>query len=152
MIWIQHDRGGTKWTWVWKDLDITPINVQFGWCWQLIYLSFPHLYPAPSHEDNTFHVAVIVQCMSSPVGSIFITIISIIICYRASQVGLVVKNSPANAGDKICRLSSWVGRSPGGRYGNPFQYSYLANPMDREAWQAMVHRITELDTTEWLRT
>ena len=24
--------------------------------------------------------------------------------------------------------------------GNPLQYSFLGNPMDREAWQATVHR------------
>ena len=28
----------------------------------------------------------------------------------------------------------WVGRSSGGRHGNPLQYSCLENPMDREAW------------------
>ena len=33
------------------------------------------------------------------------------------------------------------GRSPGGGNGNPLQYSYLGNPMDREAWQATVHGI-----------
>ena len=27
-----------------------------------------------------------------------------------------------------------LGRSPGGRYGNPFQYSGLKNSMDRGAW------------------
>ena len=25
---------------------------------------------------------------------------------------------------------------------NPFQYSCLENPMDRQAWQATVHRVT----------
>ena len=30
------------------------------------------------------------------------------------------------------------GRSPGGGNGNPVQYSYLENPMDREAWQVTV--------------
>ena len=40
------------------------------------------------------------------------------------------------------------GRSPGGEYGNPLQYSCLENPMDRGAWQATVHRVTELDMTE----
>ena len=40
------------------------------------------------------------------------------------------------------------GRSPGGRQGNPLQYSCLENPMDREAWQATVHRAAESDTAE----
>ena len=31
------------------------------------------------------------------------------------------------------------GRSPGEGNGNPLQYSYLENPMDRGAWQATVH-------------
>ena len=35
------------------------------------------------------------------------------------------------------------GRSPGGRDGNPLQYSCLENPMDRGAWRAAVHRITK---------
>ena len=52
-----------------------------------------------------------------------------------SQVALVVKNPPANAGDtrdKGSILGS--GRSPGGGHGNPLQYSCLENPMDRRAW------------------
>ena len=36
-----------------------------------------------------------------------------------------------------------LGRSPGGGHGNPLQYSCLANPMDRGAWQATVHRVTK---------
>ena len=38
------------------------------------------------------------------------------------------------------------GRSPGGRHGNPLQYSCLGNPMDRGAWQATVHRVTQSQT------
>ena len=66
---------------------------------------------------------------------------------RASQVALVVKNLPANAGD-IRDAGSILesGRSPGGGHGNPLQYSCLENPMDGGAWQAMVHRITESQT------
>ena len=36
-----------------------------------------------------------------------------------------------------------LGRSPGGGNGSPLQYSCLENPMEREAWQATVHRIAK---------
>ena len=35
------------------------------------------------------------------------------------------------------------------RNGNPLQYSFLENPMDRGAWRATVHGPQELDMTEW---
>ena len=31
----------------------------------------------------------------------------------------------------------------GGGHGNPLQYSWLENPMDRGAWQATVHEVTQ---------
>ena len=52
----------------------------------------------------------------------------------SSQVVLVVKNLPANAGDKRRTFTPWIrkiaglGRPPGGGYGNPLQYSCLENP------------------------
>ena len=63
---------------------------------------------------------------------------------RASQVALVVKNPPANAGD-VRDVSSipGSGRSPGGGHGNPLQYSCLENPMDRGAWWAIVHGVAK---------
>ena len=45
---------------------------------------------------------------------------------------------------KVCSL----GRSPGGGNGNPHQYSYLENPMDRGVWWATVHGVTKTQT--WL--
>ena len=59
----------------------------------------------------------------------------------ASQVALVVKNPPANAGDRrdVGLISGW-GRSRGGAHGNPIQYC-LENSLDRVAWQAIVHRV-----------
>ena len=36
-----------------------------------------------------------------------------------------------------------LGISPGGRHGNPLQYSYLENFMDRRAWQATAHRVAK---------
>ena len=53
----------------------------------------------------------------------------------------MVKNPPANAGD-VSSISG-SGRSPGEGNGNPLQYCCLGNPMDKAAWQAAVHGITE---------
>ena len=54
---------------------------------------------------------------------------------RAFPVALVVKNPPANAGDTRDMGSiPGSGKSPGGRHGNPLQYSCLGNHMDRGAW------------------
>ena len=65
----------------------------------------------------------------------------------ASQVALVVKNLPANAGDIRDVVSTpESGRYPGGGNGNPLQYSRLENPMDRGTWWAAVHRVTRSET------
>ena len=67
----------------------------------------------------------------------------------ASQVALVVKNPPANAGDKRHGSAPGSGRSPVGGHGNPFQDSCMKNPMDRGAWQAVVHGVAKSQT--WLK-
>ena len=61
-----------------------------------------------------------------------------------SQMALGVKNLPANAGN-IRDTASIPGleRSLGGGHGNPIHYSCLENPMNREAWQATVHRLSK---------
>ena len=59
----------------------------------------------------------------------------------ASQVELVVKNPPTNAGD--ADLIPGLGRSPGGRHGSPLWYSCLENSMGRGAWRATVHRVAK---------
>ena len=53
--------------------------------------------------------------------------------------GSVIKNPPANGGDaRDTRSSLGSGRSPGGGKGNPLQYYYLGNAMDREAWEQSI--------------
>ena len=65
----------------------------------------------------------------------------------ASQVSLVVKNPPASAGGTRDTGSiPGSGRSPGGGDGNPLQYSGLENFMDRGAWRATIHGVTESQT------
>ena len=60
---------------------------------------------------------------------------------------LVAKNLPTNAGDTgDPGLIPEMGRSPGEGHGNPLQYSYLENLMDRGGWWAMVHRVAKSRT------
>ena len=67
--------------------------------------------------------------------------------FDISQVTLVVKNLPADAGDATDPGSiPGLGRSPGGGHGNPLQYSCLEKPKDRGAWWATVHRVTKSQT------
>ena len=62
---------------------------------------------------------------------------------------LVVKNTPANAGDiRDVGLIFGSGRFPGGGRGNPLQYSCLENPMVRGAWWATIHEVTK----SWTRS
>ena len=56
----------------------------------------------------------------------------------------MIKNSPASA-RVLGLIPGWV-RSPGKGNGNPLQYSCLGNPMDREAWWAIVHGVTKSQT------
>ena len=61
--------------------------------------------------------------------------------FLTSLVAQMVKNLPYNVGD--LGLIPWLGRSPGGRHGNPLQYSCLENSTDRGAWWATVYGITK---------
>ena len=64
--------------------------------------------------------------------------------FMAPQIKPVFPASPALAGRFFTTGSiPGLGRSPGGRHGNPLQYSCLENPMDRGAWRAIVHRVTK---------
>jgi len=65
-------------------------------------------------------------------------------------VAVLVKNPSSNAWDiRDMGLIPGLGRSSGGGHGNPLQYSCLENAMDRGAWWATVHRVTQSQT--WLK-
>ena len=58
--------------------------------------------------------------------------------------GSVSKESACNVRDPSL-IPEW-GRSPGEGDGNPLQYSYLGNPMDRGAWKATVQGVAKSGT------
>ena len=60
----------------------------------------------------------------------------------------MVRNPSASAGDNVrdTGLSPGLRGSPGEGKGNPRQCSCLENPMDRGAWQAMVHGVSKSET------
>ena len=69
--------------------------------------------------------------------------------FWTSQIAQLVENLPASAGDaRDVGLIHGSGRSPGEGNGNPLQYCCLENSMEREAWQATVHGVAELDMFE----
>ena len=65
----------------------------------------------------------------------------------ASQVVLVVKSLPADAGNaRDVGLIPGLGRSTGVGKGNPLQYSCLEKSMDRGSWWATVHGVPKSQT------
>ena len=63
---------------------------------------------------------------------------------QASQVVLMVKNLPANAGGiRDMGSAPRLGRSPREGHGNPLQYSCLENPMAQGAWRATAHSVAK---------
>ena len=68
-------------------------------------------------------------------------------CHQGTWASQVTKNPPANAGDaKDMGSIPGSGRSSREGNGNPFQYSYLGNLMDRGAWQATDLEVTKNQT------
>ena len=74
----------------------------------------------------------------------FSSVLSQNFLYMASQVVLMVKIPPANAGDiKDVGSVPGSGRPPGEGTSNPLQNFCLENSMDRGAWLATVHGVAK---------
>ena len=61
----------------------------------------------------------------------------------SSNLSQAVKSPPTTAGNRWHEFHPWVKKTPGGEHGSPLQYSCLEDPMDRGAWRATVHGVTE---------
>ena len=72
---------------------------------------------------------------------------SISVFPRASQVAIVGKNPPANAGDvRDAGLIPGLGRCPGGGHENPLHILAWRLSMDRGAWRATVRGVAKSRT------
>ena len=78
------------------------------------------------HPDNVFHLFIELCICLSVEG------------FPCSSVS---KESACSVGDRGSIRS--LGRSPGERNGNPFQYPCLENLIDRGAWWAAIHGVTK---------
>ena len=75
----------------------------------------------------------------------------LVVTFMCFPGGSVCKESSCNAGVEDLGLTPGLIRSPGGRHGNPLQYSCLKNPHEQRSMAATVHAVTkESDTTEQL--
>ena len=71
---------------------------------------------------------------------------SIYVYMWGSPGGSALKNLPAMYEPQDTWIVSWVGNFPWRWHGCPYQPSCLENPMDREAWWAIVHEVTKSQT------
>ena len=74
-------------------------------------------------------------------GLLLLTVNKTATIYWGFPCDSAAKNPPANTEDM--GLIPGFERSPEDEHSNPFQYSCLENPMDRGAWQAIVHRVAK---------
>ena len=123
--------------------------------WRRIWQPTPGFLPGESHGEAWWAtVHGVAKSRTQLSNFTYLLTHSLTTCwfmnFGASQVALVVKNPPVNAGD-IRDIGSIPesGRSPGEGHGNPLQYSCLENPMDRGAWWATVHWVAKSRT--WLK-
>ena len=110
------------------------------WCSTFFMVQLAHLYMTAGKT-----IALTRWTFVSKVMALLFNMLSS--CVGASQVALVVKKQPANAGD-ITHVGSipGSGRSPGVGNGNPLQCSCLENPRDRGAWWAAVYGASQSQT------
>ena len=76
------------------------------------------------------------------------------ICWRRDRLPTPVFlgfPSGSDGKESVCNVEDLgsipgLGRSLARGHGNPLQYSYLENPMDREAWRAPAHKVSQSPT------
>ena len=143
-----------------KKIRIKKKTQAFQYDWRFSYLLYFHVYKLAQNNVACFLINVIMTL----IFQLYYSCLPIIqfLCHtkivpgnpyfsseyssRLSFPGGSVVNNPT-AGDSVSISGSES--YPGEGHGNPLQYSYLENPMDRGSWRSMDHRVTKSPT--WLR-
>ena len=138
------------------------ILIQHIWLWWTLFqtstefvlpqttLNIPLFFPAWQSSQDCLNLILSTLC-AVDYGLSWFTLSNwtIFRCNLSFPGGSVIKNPPANAGDE--GEVGWIpglGRSLLGGNGNPLQYSYLKNSMDRGIWWTTVHEVAKSQT--WL--
>ena len=107
----------------------------------------------PQTSDKKKNTLVFVGFLCGPFLKSLLNLLQYCFCFgpqgmwdlRASQVTLVVKNTPASTGDmRDAGSTPGFGRFPGG--GSPLHSSCVKSLMDRGARRATVHKVTKIWT------
>ena len=110
-------------------------------CW------YSHSYVSSQHMRIYVYFLLVCTNLTTLLASYYIlqcTLVASLNSIGASQVVLMIKNLPADAGDRRDVGSiPGLGRYPGERKGDPLQYSCLENSLDRGAQQAIVRGVAE---------
>ena len=115
--------------------------------WKIISTYNSVLIQSISQGRGKMLVLLAIVSKKLDILSFHVALHSYILSLGASQVAIVVKNLPANAGDiRDVNLIPGLGRSPGIGNGNPLQYSCLENSMEPGSYSPWGRK--ESDTTE----
>ena len=99
------------------------------------------LWPLEAEKGKKTILPSSLQKEGSPADTLILTYLDPFWCFPRSSAA---KESDYNPGD--LGLIPGLGRSPGGGHGNPLKYSCPENFMDRGAWRATVHGVTQSRT------
>ena len=131
-----------KWNWVYGHILIDYL------LWELSTLNTEFLFYLFLWTFYIFWTLILCSCMSNYLiwSSLYRHFVTRMLWCELSEwlSGKEFLCSAGDTGDVDSVPSS--GRFPGGEHGNPLQYSYLENPMDRGGWWAIVHRIAKSQT------
>ena len=143
--------------WVWSLAWEDPLEKEMATCssipaWEIPWTEEPGRLQSMASQRVSHNWA---KKPSPSLCDVCVVVMYTCVCniiWGTSQLVLMVKNPPANAGDlRDAGSIPGLGRSPGGRHGSQLRYFYLENPLDRGTRWATVYGFAKSQTQlKWL--